>query len=1380
MQLLLHDLCWHVLEDRLKVEQAVSALAEVTALHQELPSMLADVIFLLDMETLSVENRDQRDRFYWLVGGCAKVVPDSLLKERLDIETLGDGGIVKNSRVMLTKFVKIKTRLFYKQNKYNLFREESEGYAKLTTELSQEITSKISPDYMIEVMRSLIGCFNLDPNRVLDVVLEAFECRLHLEDFFVPLLTKFLRNPATISQVLGFKFTFYQGEAGEPTPASLYRLAALLIRNELIALDDLYSLLLPDDGALSRQHKKEVAAAKTYARRATVVVVSSDKKDEEKKEEDKDDDLTLEENQKLGLCEALLEVGDWPNAQKLMARLPEHYAVSQPHIARRLCLLVHTLVEPLYRRHSGLPEGFRRSYASSRRGGLRPPVLVETFGDFQARALPMLVALGPMLHLDPVLIVKVVRLARAHLHKTSSSAAGDLRFDLLTLVGESLLPSLSLLDCNCCVADEIWSLLKLYPYQQRYRLYSQWKNEAYVSHPLLIRVKADSLKRIKYIMKRLSKENVKPSGRQIGKLSHSNPCFLFDYILSQIQTWDNLIVPVVDSLKYLTMLSYDVLAYCVAEALCNPEKDRMKHDGTSISLWLQSLASFCGAVFKKYSIDLTGLLQLVANQLKAEKSLDLLVLKDIVQKMTGIESTEQATQDQLEAMCGGELLKAEGGYFHQLRNTKKSSQRLKEALLEQDLALPLCLLMAQQKNCILYRDQEASHLKLVGKLYDQCQDTLVQFGSFLSSSLSTEEYAGRLPPVDQLLSRFHVQADVAFFLARPMFGHSIALKFDDAKRRDKTFKSLTAAQKLQRYVDAVDQVMSRVVESVRPLHPSKTWEDLSPQFYVTFWSLSMYDLHVPTSSYEREVGKLKQQVVQAEDSKDMVSRATRSAILDGGVGGDVQTRCLGRVSDRRRARRRSENLARRIKRVTQCRLAKVLMQQLDVYGEVPFTRLFYKVTARCRSSCCFTKSLRLASTSANTPFFGLLKLLIPLHANRACFCRLHPRMLPSFKANCRPAALLPMRFESRSACAACFKMAFFCFLVRCAAARSARRVFGDLTMIVDLVACLFNRCAALFRSLSLSTVYLRERAGAVFACKTDNVGSLHGTVNAFALKHLSKVQVHTQNATHLDCPWDTPKRWAILFFFCFEDGAKEKRGDSVRESNSSPALSGNSSGKLSSSGGGLVQSSSSSSSSSSKMTSSSSSSATRRESSSFGAVVESATTAAFPRRSVSKESGSGDGHDKGATADRKGSSLSSLHEQDVRPSKDDVHKNDHWLEPGDAPGDHKRRRVDGGSSSGGSSSGKVGGSPRGRSLGGTQSPKVPEPEGKSEDRGGMGDRPSEKWAHPKDSHDPATGDKGKAKKGSRKRDHSDEPPLEGKRKKDEDACECGGDHGLSG
>ncbi len=40
-------------------------------------------------------------------------------------------------------------------------------------------------------------------------------------------------------------------------------------------------------------------------------------------------------------------------------------------------------------------------------------------------------------------------------------------------------------------------------------------------------------------------------------------------------------------------------------------------------------------------------------------SLDLLVLKEVVQKMSGIELTEEVTKTQLEALCGGELLKAE-------------------------------------------------------------------------------------------------------------------------------------------------------------------------------------------------------------------------------------------------------------------------------------------------------------------------------------------------------------------------------------------------------------------------------------------------------------------------------------------------------------------------------------------------------------------------------------------------------------------------------------------------------------------------------------------------------------------------------------------------
>lgn len=77
-----------------------------------------------------------------------------------------------------------------------------------------------------------------------------------------------------------------------------------------------------------------------------------------------------------------------------------------------------------------------------------------------------------------------------------------------------------------------------------------------------------------------------------------------------------------DSLKFLTSLSYDVLGFCIVETLAKASNDKSRHkfDGTTISNWLQALASFCGAAFKKYNIELTGLLQFVANQLKDKNS----------------------------------------------------------------------------------------------------------------------------------------------------------------------------------------------------------------------------------------------------------------------------------------------------------------------------------------------------------------------------------------------------------------------------------------------------------------------------------------------------------------------------------------------------------------------------------------------------------------------------------------------------------------------------------------------------------------------------------------------------------------------------------------
>lgn len=57
--------------------------------------------------------------------------------------------------------------------------------------------------------------------------------------------------------------------------------------------------------------------------------------------------------------------------------------------------------------------------------------------------------------------------------------------------------------------------------------------------------------------------------------------------------------------------------------------------------------------------------------------------------------------------------------------------------------------------------------------YLQCHDTLVQFGGFLASNLSTEDYIKRVPSIDVLCNQFHTPHDAAFFLSRPMYAHQI-------------------------------------------------------------------------------------------------------------------------------------------------------------------------------------------------------------------------------------------------------------------------------------------------------------------------------------------------------------------------------------------------------------------------------------------------------------------------------------------------------------------------------------------------------------------------------------------------------------------------------
>uniref|UniRef100_A0A674PFF1 THO complex 2 n=1 Tax=Takifugu rubripes TaxID=31033 RepID=A0A674PFF1_TAKRU len=347
IQTALYELCWQVVQGNLKLDLATSVLGDMMELRDDMSSILADVFCILDIETSALEEKNRRDHYTQLVGACLVCVPEAILKERLDPETLESLGLIKQAHQFNQKIVKIKTKLFYKQQKFNLLREENEGYAKLITELGQDLSGSITSHLVLESIKSLIGCFNLDPNRVLDIILEVYESRSDQDEFFLSLIKSYMCEPLTLCHILGFKFKFYQ-EPNEETPKSLYHIAAALLHHNLIELEDLYVHLMPPDVTIVEEHKRDISEAKQLDRKLVKLVLPTDKNEEKDKEDDKNEKLP--DNQKLGLLEALLRIGDWHHAQSIMDQMPSFYTTSHKAIALALCQLVHLTVEPLYRR----------------------------------------------------------------------------------------------------------------------------------------------------------------------------------------------------------------------------------------------------------------------------------------------------------------------------------------------------------------------------------------------------------------------------------------------------------------------------------------------------------------------------------------------------------------------------------------------------------------------------------------------------------------------------------------------------------------------------------------------------------------------------------------------------------------------------------------------------------------------------------------------------------------------------------------------------------------------------------------------------------------------------------------------------------------------
>ena len=88
-------------------------------------------------------------------------------------------------------------------------------------------------------------------------------------------------------------------------------------------------------------------------------------------------------------------------------------------------------------------------------------------------------------------------------------------------------------------------------------------------------------------------------------------------------------------------------------------------------------------------------------------------------------------------------------------------------------------------------------------------------------------------------------------------------------------------------------VLQELIEAIRPVLPEETWEILSLPFYVTFWQLSLPDMHVPLPSYNDEINRLKRKVLAISSDRSDIS-------VIGTQRKDREKKALGELQDRLR------------------------------------------------------------------------------------------------------------------------------------------------------------------------------------------------------------------------------------------------------------------------------------------------------------------------------------------------------------------------------------------------------------------------------------------------------------------------------------------------
>ena len=575
-----------------RTSQVCAVLSDAWENCIDMEDSLVDVLWLKSSILASVDTSTSKDAFIEILKQLVQVANRENFWTKLQrnlqpslIEACGLGP----EQDLLKKLKMHNTQFHYKQQKYNLLQEESEGYSKV---LNFFITQDSIHEQNRSKLLKLIGRFELDPNRLLDLTLDILEAKLY-PDGIQNLQSKMPQATTPVTWLLEIMKEFplsklnplikFRLSADKNPSKPLINTIAFLAINEMIDLKTLFDNYFdPIEDSIQDAHKIMFMKEKKRIQGLSRVSLSGTTKENPEVAKLKsrlDKSLeSLEKDNILQLLLVLLKGGEWKLIKPLLSvnvwtqlcsLLPEKFGSAFCDFAQEIMLPWYSdKVSP-----PDLSEPTKSNGEASKDDSHSEIGLDEAV---HALSDPLLcITRSTCITSRPILYCQLCRLFQCLLEDDEDE--NQLSDETYTFFQSFLVPSLSLYPSNAAICTELWAVLNRLPYATRYRLYDDWRGSGLGSAGLsstpsgkpLPNVESEILagKAARYVLKRLSKDNIRDMSRQIAQVTHSNPLVVFTTILQQIESYDNMVEVMVDAQRFVTPLGLDVLGYCILSRL---------------------------------------------------------------------------------------------------------------------------------------------------------------------------------------------------------------------------------------------------------------------------------------------------------------------------------------------------------------------------------------------------------------------------------------------------------------------------------------------------------------------------------------------------------------------------------------------------------------------------------------------------------------------------------------------------------------------------------------------------------------------------------------------------------------------------------------------